>query len=87
MYTAGEDRSEHDPQESGRAVEDTHDSAEDRSESGYVEELYQEDSPRSHRHEVHAIGLGQRRRLAIGLDTEDFFNQHAVGEKTYYQQH
>ena len=84
MYTSGEDRTEHDPQEGRRTVENTHDGTEDWTQTRDIQELHQKNTPRSHRNKVHSVCLRQCRCLTIRLNPEDLFYQYTVGQKTYY---
>ncbi len=61
MNRACKNSSEHNPKKCGRPEHYAHYGSENRSESGYVKELYKEYPPRSHRYEVNAVISGVRR--------------------------
>ena len=58
MYAAAENGTEDNPQEGCRTKANTHDGTENRAQTGDVEELHKEDTPRRHRHKVHTVCFG-----------------------------
>ena len=81
MYTAGEYRSEYYPKEGGWSEEYSHYCSEYRSEACYVEELYEEYSPRFHGNVVDAVCLGECGCLGGCVDAEDAFHEQSVESK------
>ena len=84
-YTDCEDRTQYNSQEGRRTIEDTHDSAEDRTQSSDIEELYKEDSPRFHRNKVHAVRHSDGRCLRLFINTKHALHERSVENKSNHK--
>ena len=85
MYCPHEDTAEDNPQICGRAVGGSHNRSENRSESGNVEKLDDENLPCGHRLEVDIVRLCDGRGFAVWVRTEKTVREFSVDEISGYQ--
>ena len=82
---SGENAAEHYPDVTGWAEFGSHDRSEDRTRSGYVQELYHEHLPGWHRNVIHSVCLAYGRGDSRRIGAENPVYQFSIKDITEYQ--